>query len=53
MEFYVGHEEVSFLKNGAHEVIDLEHCTVSAYAPYTGLISLDCTAALVKNMEVS
>ena len=27
MYLYVGHEEVSFLKNGAHEVIDLEHCS--------------------------
>ena len=30
LDLYVGHEEVLFLKNGAHEVIDLEHCTVLA-----------------------
>ena len=26
LDLYVGHEEVSFLKNGAREVIDLEYC---------------------------
>ena len=27
LDLYVGHEEVLFLKNGAHEVIDLEYCS--------------------------
>ena len=33
MDLYVGHEEVLFLKSGAREVIDLEHCMYRVNGP--------------------